>query len=131
MQKKKLFIRLATLVFFIFLFNYIANSFYWYSSIWYFDMIMHFLGGFWLGLSFLWLFPVKDISFLPIFKILLGVLVIGLGWEVYEIIINESIAQNPFNTLDSISDIFFDLAGGFLSIVYFFKRIMFRSNDVV
>ena len=88
-DKKKLFIRLSTLIIFIFILNLIANKFYWYSSIWYFDMIMHFVGGFWLGLSFLWLFPIKEITFKKIVEIILGILLIGILWEVYEIVVNE------------------------------------------
>ena len=89
-------------------------------------MPMHFLGGFWLGLALIWLFSVKELSFKIIFKIILGVFFIGILWELFEISIDKTITQNPFNILDTISDMCFDLAGGALSIIYFFKRIVYN-----
>ena len=126
MDRKKLLTYLAFLIFFIFAVNYAAMKFYWYFSIWYFDMPMHFLGGFWLGLALIWLFSVKELSFKIIFKIILGVFFIGILWELFEISIDKTITQNPFNILDTISDMCFDLAGGALSIIYFFKRIVYN-----
>src|SRR3989344_6115892 len=54
MDRKKFFKRIVYLIFFIFIVHFFANKFYWYSSIWYFDIIMHFLGGLWVGLFFIW-----------------------------------------------------------------------------
>jgi len=131
MDRKKLTKIIICLILFIFVVNFLANKFYWYSSIWYFDMIMHFLGGFWIGLAFMYLFPPKDISFKLIFQTLLFVLFIGVGWEVFEVLVNDVIAKNPFNYLDTASDIFFDLSGGTFATLYFLKRIMFaRVSEV-
>jgi len=126
MDRKKLLTYLAFLIFFIFAVNYAAMKFYWYFSIWYFDMPMHFLGGFWLGLALIWLFSVKELSFKIIFKIILGVFFIGIFWELFEVFVDKTIAQNSFNLLDTVSDMCFDLAGGGLSIIYFFKRIVYN-----
>ncbi len=133
MDRKKLSIRLISLIFFIFIVNYIANAFYWYSLIWYFDMPMHFLGGFWLGLYYVWLFPLKESETLLSFvvKAILGVLLVGILWEIFQILVNNFIAQNPFDALDTLSDIFFDLAGGSCALIYFFKRIMFTNKNRV
>ena len=122
MDRKKLFKRLAILIFLIFIINFFANKFYWYSSVWYFDMLMHFLGGFWVGLAFLLFLFKENLSFFLILKIILGVLVIGFLWEVFEILVNNTIAQNPFNVLDTASDIFFDLSGGLFAMFYYLKR---------
>jgi len=85
---------------------------------------MHFLGGIWLGLAFIWLFKIEKISFKLILKIILGVLLISILWEVFEIILDKNITGNSFNTLDTISDISFDLAGGFFAVLYFLRKIM-------
>ena len=106
-------------------------KFYWYSSIWYFDMAMHFLGGFWLGLASLYLFPLKDTSFKSILKIFLLVLLVGVGWEIFEVIVDRVITGNLFNTLDTISDICFDLAGGLSAILYFIKKIRPIRENIV
>src|ERR1035437_2761720 len=123
MCKKKLFLRFTLLIVFIFLLNSLAGEFHWYSSIWYFDMPMHFLGGFWLGLFFLWFFYPNNLSFKLIFKIILCVLLIGILWELFELFFVNYVGQLSFNTLDTTSDLSFDLVGGFSSILYFFKRI--------
>lgn len=119
MDRKRLFKILAYLIVLIFLVNYVAVKLYWYNSIWYFDMIMHFLGGLWVGLISLYFFSSKT----PYLKILLFVLFIGLGWEIFELLFNNIIAQNPFNALDTISDIFFDLSGGLCAILYVWKKL--------
>ena len=110
-----------------------AEKFYWYSAVWYFDMIMHFSGGLWVGLTAIWLlFGQKsylDLSF--ILKILSSVLLIGICWELFEIIFYNYIAQNPFNILDTVSDLFFDLVGGLFAILYFGKRIMLKTGDKI
>ncbi|PIP69199.1 hypothetical protein CO033_01090 [Candidatus Nomurabacteria bacterium CG_4_9_14_0_2_um_filter_32_10] len=124
MDSKKLLIRLILIIFLIFLLNYLAMEFYWYSSIWYLDMPMHFLGGFWLGLIVIYLFFLKDDVFKSIFKILFFVSSIGIGWEIFEIVVNNYVTQNYFNYLDTISDIFFDLSGGLFAILYFLKNIV-------
>ena len=123
MDRKKLIKRLIYLIFFILVVNFLANKFYWYSSVWYFDMIMHFLGGFWIGLASFYTFSLQSVSDKLIFKILLLVLFIGLGWEVFEILVNDVMAQNSFNFLDTLSDIFFDLSGGLCAMLYLWKKL--------
>jgi len=131
MDSKKLLVRLVFVVFFIFLLNYLALEFYWYSSIWYLDMPMHFLGGFWLGLILILFLRIEEISFKSILKIIIGVLLFGFLWEIFEIVINKTITENFFNILDTISDIFFDFAGGLFAILYFSRQIMSIKGDTV
>ncbi len=125
-DRKKLLIRLASIVTFIFAINYVAMKFYWYFSIWYFDMPMHLLGGFWVGLASIYIFSLKEFNFKFILKVFICVLLIGFFWEIFEILVDKSITQDSFNILDTTSDMFFDLAGGGLSIIYFFKRIVYN-----
>ncbi len=133
MNPKKFLIRLALLIFFIFLLNYLATKFYWYSSVWYLDMLMHFLGGFWLGLVSIYLFPslFKVNPLRSILKIFFIVLFIGIGWEIFEILIDKFITQNSFNLLDTASDIFFDVAGGLVAVFYFFRQIIPIQENTV
>lgn len=112
---------LVPLVFSLFILNTLALVFHWYSSVWYFDMPMHFLGGMWVGFLAIYLFlsflqeksPVKSIVTIMVF-----VLFIGIGWEIFEILIDKLLTFNLLNLLDSISDIFFDLAGGLSAVLY-------------
>ena len=119
--------------------NYLALKFYWYSSIWYFDMIMHSLGGFWVGMFFIWFFSIEDLPFFSfslavidfklILKTVLFILFIGISWELFEFFVFNQLGHDPFNILDTISDLCFDLAGGFLALFYFYKISMFTRED--
>lgn len=131
MDFKKLLVRLASLIFFIFLLNYLAMKFHWYSSIWYLDMPMHFLGGVWLGLIFIWFFRLKEIDIKIILEIIFCVLFVGILWEYFEYIVNIYTTQNNFNILDTTSDILFDLSGGLFSIFYFLRYIMYIKENTI
>ncbi|MCX6752595.1 MAG: hypothetical protein NTZ87_03840 [Candidatus Nomurabacteria bacterium] len=132
-DRKKLIKRLICFILFIFIVNFVANKFYWYYTIWYFDMPMHFLGGFWIGLASLYFLftESKALTFQFIIKILLCVLLVGIGWEVFEILVNNVTIRDSFNYLDTFSDILFDLSGGVFAILYFFKRIMLTEGNKV
>lgn len=129
MDRKKLIKRLIYLIFFILIVNFLANKFHWYFSVWYLDMIMHFLGGFWVGLLALYIFPLTEKSSHIIWKVLSFVFIVGIGWEIFEMIVNDVIAKNPFDLLDTSSDIFFDLAGGAFAVFYFLRRILITTPD--
>ncbi len=94
-------------------------------------MVMHFLGGFWIGLLYFYLFSIKEKSLGSFIKALFFVLFVGIGWEVYEILVNSVIAQNPFDYLDTSSDVFFDLLGGAASTFYVFRKIMIANINKV
>lgn len=94
-------------------------------------MFMHFLGGFWLVLYLAWFFNPKEINLKVILKMISGVLLIGLLWEVYEFYVDDNIAKNGISILDSTSDLFLDLAGGFSAILYVMKRFMSKTDIAV
>ncbi len=123
MDTKILFKRLAYLIAFIFIANFIANKFHWYYTIWWFDMLMHFTGGVWLGLVLIWFLNKRGSSlyldFALIGKVIAWVLLIGLLWEVFEFYFINYVAGNGFDKLDTLSDLLFDLSGGFLVALYF------------
>ena len=120
MDRNKLLKHLVVLMFFIFLANNIALQFYWYYSITYFDMLMHFLGGVWAGLFFIYVFYVRKEVLNSLFYIILFVLFIGILWEFFEFFMG-TIARDSFDTGDTLSDIFFDLLGGLCAILYLWK----------
>lgn len=94
-------------------------------------MPMHFMGGLWVGLAFIWLSWGREFNWKLILKIILGVLLIGVLWEIFEVILNNYTTQLPFNTLDTLSDIFFDLAGGTFAVLYFSKKILVKDKNEV
>lgn len=119
MNRTALLRRLTYLIFFIFLLNMAAGEFHWYSSLWWFDMPMHFLGGVFLGLGLVWLLRLEKKPFPRAFWIiLLGVLALGVAWELFELVFDNYVAGMPFLWLDTLSDLSYDLAGGLFA--YFF-----------
>ncbi len=107
---------MAYVVFFVLGVNIIALHFYWYTSLWWFDMPMHFLGGFFIGLFGFYFLPDKFL------KVFLFVFLVGIGWEVFEVLVDKNISHNPFNLLDTLSDVFFDLSGGLSAIMYLWRK---------
>ena len=107
----------------IFFLNAMAMKFFWYYSIWWFDMPMHFLGGVFVGLASL-AFWTKQ----PILRTILSILVISILWELFEFSLDAFITYNPHNFLDTLSDVSFDLAGGLLSILYFLYNYKHEKN---
>ena len=114
MNKQELLKISLWLVIAIFFLNSMAMKFHWYYSIWWFDMPMHLLGGVFVGLITLAFFPRQ-----PILNIFLSILLIGTLWELFEFSLDKFITYNPQNFLDTLSDLAYDLAGGFSASLYF------------
>ncbi len=134
MDRKRLLKHGAYLMFFIFIVNSLALKFYWYSLVWYFDVIMHTLGGVWVGFFFFYVFSRKGEvpqGFKFIFKIILGVIVVGVLWEVYEYVVLNYIGGTPWDIVDSSSDIVFDTLGAILACLYFKQFIMWNNPNKV
>lgn len=129
MSRNNLFSFTAFTILIIFGLNSLATKFYWYSSIWYFDIIMHFLGGFWLGLLFFYfvyskILPNFDKKYLV--NILIGVFLVGFIWELYEILVNMVFAKNAFDLQDTIEDLIADMTGGLTS--YYLLKYIIKNN---
>ncbi len=129
MNRRKLSIRVGLLIIFIFLINFAAMKLHWYSLLWWFDIPMHYLGGLWLGLATVYFLPPKSINIKSILKVILVMLFFAVGWEVFEYFVDENISRNGFDIGDTLSDICFDLAGAFTSVIYFFKRISNNQDN--
>lgn len=123
-DSKKLGIRVSVLAITIFLLNLLAMEFHWYFSVWYFDIIMHFLGGFFVCLALIWLWKKDGISKKDSVLLIVGVFLIGILWELFEIYINEFITGNNLDVPDTITDMIMDLIGGIFAIGYFSKKFI-------
>lgn len=97
-----------------------ANEYSLYWTVRWFDMPMHFAGGAWVSGVTLWrkffyhrVASDTTPSFWNLLQwALLGALVIGLGWEVYESIVSLFTVGHINDILDTVSDLAFDLLGG-------------------
>lgn len=106
---KKIFITLILTAVLLFL-HVGAIKFGWYYLFYEFDMLPHFLGGlvvFLIIYNFALIFE-KEIK---ISKILLLVFFVTIGWEFFEIYLDNTFGVEYARTFDSVSDIFLGMAG--------------------
>ncbi len=130
-SRSKILSLLAVNIILLSIVNYLARPFYWYYLIWWFDIPMHFWGGVVVLFLVLYIFysRISRFSKVPFLYLILSVFIVGVGWEVFEYIVNNVIAGQAFSLFDTISDICFDVAGGcvaFLSIT--FKKQVSNMN---
>jgi len=121
--------------------NALAGYFHWYWSVWWFDMPMHFAGGFFIGMLSLYIMrrsillaQEKGKYIRTFFIVLLSTLVMGILWEVFEFLMQGGFSGSLASPVDSLSDICFDLAGGALAIMIYLpqrKNITNESNNNV
>lgn len=124
----KYFIGTVALVVIVAILNVFAYQFYWYWRFWWFDMIMHTLGGAWVTSFVLWyrfyrnnpkeaLTPSKTSV---VYLTLVSVLAVGIGWELFEFSVDTFISFSRHDPVDTSSDIFFDVLGSCFAVVIFF-----------
>jgi len=99
----------------------VASEFYFYWIYWWFDYIMHFLGGLSIGLFVLW--GALRFGFLSggerddvwiIMMALIAVLIIGISWEIFEYM-NGLTQSTESYSLDVVHDLWSDVLGAFLA----------------
>ncbi|MBU1557840.1 hypothetical protein KKC45_02665 [Patescibacteria group bacterium] len=125
-QKKISFIFIFILVLSIAILNTIGNELFLYWKLWWFDIIMHFLGGLWVGMSALWIYYFsgffgnlrKDPPFIFLLSFL-SVLAIGLGWEVFEFLIEIDFSNHYVS--DTALDLIMDIVGGIIASIMFLR----------
>lgn len=92
----------------------IANELYLYWTYKQIDILVHILGGIMSGLYVLlglWYFKLPE----TLKNVLLGVLVIGIGWEVLEIFYKVT-DYGPYYYFDTVKDLIDDLIGAVISL---------------
>lgn len=132
--RQRIFNRAALVIFGVFILNFFGIYLALYHLLWWYDMPMHFLGGLFTGLLVLYIvLRQKSIVCLPNIKIILislyFILAIGFAWELYEFFVKTIIVGEQFIFRDSISDLFFDLAGGIEAMFIYLRhrRIVLAS----
>lgn len=107
--------------------HYIALTLYFYWTISWFDILMHLLGGYLIGLIALYLlvnFLDKEIISnrkISLILVLSFVLIIGLGWELWEVFMNFTDILE--DRLDTAIDIVMDTIGGYFAFLYGKKHL--------
>jgi hypothetical protein len=132
------------LLIFILSIHILATIYYWYWTVGWLDMPMHFLGGFWVAMAATALisnfqFPISNEIFkqkkLSFFIVILSfVALIGVLWEFfefgYDVLISskEYLAAVQQGVGDTMSDLFFDLLGGLVFLVIYKFQLSKKSN---
>lgn len=112
--------------------HWLSLVFSWYWTFWWMDVVMHFLGGLWIGLAVIWfVFVSGRVSIAEImherrtaFLVAAGAaLVVGLGWEVFELYYGIS-GAHPNEPLfpDTWHDLVMDTFGGIAAYGYILKK---------
>jgi len=88
---------------------YLYWVFFWY------DFLVHFLGGVWAGLAICWAlsqfgWPIR------LTHVVLAIVAIGIGWEIFEIAIGAP--REPWYGLDTAIDLLLDALGGLAGYWY-------------
>lgn len=125
--RKRIFTRAGLSAFGTFILNTLGVWLSLYSLLWWYDIPMHFFGGLFttlLIISFLLRFK-KVINF-PNYKFAIIVLVLififGFVWEVYEFTVITMIFKRENIPMDSLSDLFFDVAGGIEALFIYMRH---------
>lgn len=127
-EKNRLFFRAVTLFLLVCVLEYFAEVFYFHWTIWWYDVILHHLGGACAGTAFLYsyydLFKISKFNKQGAIKLVfLFVLFVGVVWEIYELIHGDSsFSDGVFYYRDTFSDLIADSAGGFFSVYFSFKH---------
>jgi len=138
MFEKRLPYPLVLLISAILIVNFLAVYFSWYWRVPWLDMAMHFSGGFWAAGILVWVFSYWSGPFINIFRrkefrnigvVLIGVIVIGLLWEVYEYTADYFAGRTDYDIIDTISDLMLDLMGGTIAGFYFLKKENSKQED--
>lgn len=123
-------IRLALVVaVFVALMHGLATAFYLYSFYWWFDIPLHFLGGFCAALVSLYFysnFHRRKAGFMSSIRVLsvaiVGVIVVGMMWELFEYFTDITFNTIGDYALDTVKDLGMDILGGYAAYVYFIYR---------
>jgi len=131
--KQPLFIETFSLAIFIAVVHWVATIHHLYFLVANLDMVMHFLGGLLISLIVLSLLFVRGLfgfahthHGVVIVATLVGVLMVGLGWELFEVFFDLT-AITRIDMVDTISDIIFDLLGGSLGLWWYYTMVWRRG----
>lgn len=117
---------LALIVIIVAIMNGAANYWHLYFYIWWLDIPMHLIGGFWVGLTALVIYfsekhtlPTNG-SWGTVFAVALGAtLVVGIGWEVFEWSVDWINGMVHLDVTDTLADIGNDFIGAIIATVLF------------
>lgn len=120
---------LALIVILVALMNGAANYWHLYFHIWWLDIPMHIIGGFWIGLAALAIYfsgkhalPISGSWYSVLTVSLCATLIVGVGWEVFEWGVDWINGMVHLDIVDTLADIGNDLIGALIATVLFTRK---------
>jgi len=118
----------------VLLINFIAGMYYNFYEYWWFDVFLHFLGGFFVAMLMVhYLADIKTKSKLKNYLIITGaVILIGVLWEFAEYLANQTLVEPIYNSFgikayfigdldDTLNDLLMDILGAISWLLLFRK----------
>ena len=123
MLQQPLFRFLFVLIIFIALLHIAALELYFYWTLSWFDVLVHFLAGLWVGLGALWLVFLSGyitrfrLSYhSALFTAFIPIVVLGIGWELFEVWAGIPIEEKYLS--DTVVDLSMDILGALSGYIY-------------
>jgi len=93
-----------------------------FFSVWWLDILMHFLGGVWAGYAVIWVSRRIGLR-LSFMHIVILVLAIGVAWELFEYMNDLTYSSFMSYPKDTVKDIVVDVVGGIAAYRSISKRV--------
>ncbi len=122
-------LRSSAVIIFLYVLAIYKDLFYYY---WWFDIPMHFLGGFIAGMASVYYFFIHNQNRVPteqkIFFTSVGcALLIGVLWEIFEYYTGLAFTIGDYR-LDTIKDLLLDIYGALVAYVYLSRQYKFKNE---
>jgi hypothetical protein len=125
MLKKPLFSEALLFFVIVIVLDQFARAYHLYWSIYEFDSVVHFFAGISLALFFCWLYffsgffnPQKRSLKNFLLVAILGVMFIGVSWEIYELLFKQTMVAKIDYPYDTMMDLLMDLLGAVAGCFY-------------
>lgn len=129
MKSSQLFKHAFILLIIIGFLDFFASSLYLYWTVWWSDMLLHFLSGICVAMGgvSVWLFIFNREETDPWKTLWIGmswVILVGMLWEIFELRFGAtSLSDGMIYITDTISDSFMNISGGLFGVVYSIKLL--------
>jgi hypothetical protein len=106
--------------------HWIASLYGFYWNVWWYDIMMHSLGGLFVFIAALWALNTQYARaltpYINIKNLLVFVFVIGFLWEVHEILLDFADFSHPQYVRDTTEDFIFDMTGAVAGALIFRQK---------
>ena len=112
--------------------NWAGVTLYLYWSLWWYDVLMHFLGGLTVGFATLWLVRLRtgyNFSLVQCLRIVLyGGIFVGIVWEIFELYYHVTTFDDGiYFVTDTMGDLIMDTIGALVAGVWGYNIL--KKND--